>query len=152
VLSQPGRLHDAAALNPSDETRAITAMTSAESTQATDMNCRIPQLFEAVDSRDAENLAPFLAEDVTLQFGSSESISGKQAFLASSREFSASIAAIHHEITELWNPEPDVAVLRVTYRRLDGRELTLPCCNVFRVRGGLVRDYRIYMDITPVYA
>jgi ketosteroid isomerase-like protein len=43
-----------------------------------------------------------------------------------------------------------VAVLDVHYRRLDGRELNLPCCNVFRVSDGLVRDYRIYMDVHPV--
>ena len=38
----------------------------------------------------------------------------------------------------------------VYYRRLDGRELTLPCCNLFRVRDGLVDTYVIYMDVNPV--
>jgi hypothetical protein len=45
-----------------------------------------------------------------------------------------------------------VAILDVHYRCLDGRELNLPCCNVFRVSDGLVRDYRIYMDVNPVIA
>jgi hypothetical protein len=27
----------------------------------------------------------------------------------------------------------------------------LPCCNVFRLRDGFVADYRVYMDINPVY-
>jgi hypothetical protein len=31
----------------------------------------------------------------------------------------------------------------VRYKRLDGRELTPPCCNVFHVHDGLVHDYRI---------
>ena len=38
----------------------------------------------------------------------------------------------------------------VHYRRLDGRELNLPSCNVFRVSDGLIRDYRIYTDVNPV--
>jgi hypothetical protein len=38
----------------------------------------------------------------------------------------------------------------VHHRRLDGCELNLPCCNVFRVSDGLVRDYRIHMDVNPV--
>jgi hypothetical protein len=42
------------------------------------------------------------------------------------------------------------AALDVHYRRLAGRELNLPYCNVFRVSDGLVRDYRIYMDVNPV--
>jgi len=74
--------------------------------------------------------------------------------LAASREFSASLAGLHHEITHLWETEPGtlVAELLVTYRRHDGTELTLPCCNIFRLRDGLVDDYRIYMDINPVTA
>ena len=38
------------------------------------------------------------------------------------------------------------------YLRVDGVELNLPCCSVFRVSDGLVRDYRIYMDVNPVIA
>jgi len=44
-----------------------------------------------------------------------------------------------------------IAELKVHYGRLDGSELTLPCCNVFRMRDGAVADHRVYMDITPVY-
>lgn len=40
----------------------------------------------------------------------------------------------------------------VYYRRLDGRELNLSCCNVFRVRDGLVETYLIDMDLNPVIA
>ena len=34
----------------------------------------------------------------------------------------------------------------------DGGELTSPCCNVVRLRDGLVAHYRVYMDNSPVYA
>jgi hypothetical protein len=42
------------------------------------------------------------------------------------------------------------AALDVHYRRLAGRELNLPCCNLFRVSDGVVRDCRIYLDVNPV--
>jgi len=45
-----------------------------------------------------------------------------------------------------------IATMDVYYRRLDGQELNLPCCNVFRVRSGAVYDYLIYMDVNPVLA
>ncbi|MGA9675328.1 MAG: nuclear transport factor 2 family protein [Mycobacterium sp.] len=45
-----------------------------------------------------------------------------------------------------------IALFDVYYRRLDGGELTLPCCNVFRVQNGLVLSYLIYMDVNPVLA
>ena len=38
----------------------------------------------------------------------------------------------------------------VHHRGLDGCELNLLCCNVFRASDGLVRDYRIYLDVNPV--
>ena len=65
----------------------------------------------------------------------------------------ASIAAIRHEITSMLSVGDVVIVeMAVHYERLDRRKVTLPCCNVFRVRDGLVSDYRGYLDIGPVYA
>jgi ketosteroid isomerase-like protein len=40
----------------------------------------------------------------------------------------------------------------VHYTRHDGNLVTLPCCNVFRLRDGLIAEYRSYIDATPVYA
>ncbi len=33
-----------------------------------------------------------------------------------------------------------------------GRQVTLPCCKVCRLRDGSVAEYCSYIDITPVYA
>jgi hypothetical protein len=46
---------------------------------------------------------------------------------------------------------PQTDTPRRRRERTDGRELTLPCCNVFRLPDGLVADYRVYVDIGPVY-
>jgi len=35
------------------------------------------------------------------------------------------------------------------YTRLDGGQVTLPCCSVFVFRDGLVCEYRSYIDIAP---
>jgi ketosteroid isomerase-like protein len=45
-----------------------------------------------------------------------------------------------------------VTQLAVHYTRLDGGEVTLPCCNVFRLRDGKVAEYLSYIDATSVYA
>jgi ketosteroid isomerase-like protein len=114
----------------------------------------VRDLFAAVDSGDSEKISGFVTDGVRFRFGSVEPLTGKAAFKAAGREFSASIAGLHHEITDLWEPAPGtvVAELRVTYRRHDGVELTLPCCNIFRFGDGLIDDYRIYMDVNPVFA
>jgi ketosteroid isomerase-like protein len=46
----------------------------------------------------------------------------------------------------------DVRLRLLHYTRLDGGEVTLPCCNVFRLRDDLVAEYRSYIDATPVYS
>jgi len=48
--------------------------------------------------------------------------------------------------------DPAAVAARMTEDVLDGRKVKLPCCNVFHVRDGLVFDYRVYLDIGPVYA
>jgi hypothetical protein len=53
---------------------------------------------------------------------------------------------------EVWSDcEALITELEVSYTRLDGSSIALPCCNVFRLRDGLVADCRVYMDINPVY-
>ena len=44
--------------------------------------------------------------------------------------------------------EPGVAVSAEMLR--PPHELTLPCCNVFRIRDGLVSGYRLCVDINAV--
>jgi ketosteroid isomerase-like protein len=115
----------------------------------------IRRLFASVDAGDVERVVGCVTDGVKFRFGSAEPISGKTALRAASREFASSIAGVRHEIIDAWQPESGTVVveLRVTYQRHDGVELTLPCCNIFRLSGtGLVDDYRIYMDVNPVFA
>jgi ketosteroid isomerase-like protein len=124
-------------------------------TSSSDVDQFIRELFAAVDAGDAERVGRFVTDGVRFRFGSAEPLTGRAALAAASRQFSASMAGLHHAITDLWQPEPGtvVAELQVTYRRHDGVELTLPCCNIFRLSNdGLVDDYRIYMDVNPVFA
>jgi ketosteroid isomerase-like protein len=110
-------------------------------------------LFAALDARDVQALAALMTDDVHLRLGNAEPVKGKQAFIAASEAFNASVTAVRHHVLHVWNDgDALVAQLDVHYTRLDGQELTLPCCNVFRLRDGLVADYLVYMDINPVYA
>ena len=109
-------------------------------------------VFIAIDAGDPHSLLGLLADDVHFRFGNAEPIEGKAAFSQFCAGFFASIAGIRHTIHDLWQIGDDtvVSVMDVWYRRLDGQELTLPCCNVFRLTDGQVRDYRIFMDISPL--
>ena len=107
----------------------------------------------ALDAGDAARLAAMVTDDVRLRLASQEPTIGKAAFTAAVEAAVASIASTRHEILAAWDVgEAVVLEMTVHYRRHDGSELALPCCNIFRFTGGLIADYRMYMDIAPVYA
>ena len=110
-------------------------------------------LFAAFDAKDAHALAALMTDDVRVRLGNADLFEGKPAFVEAAQGFIASVAGFRHRVLNVWSDgDAVIAQLEVHYTRHDGQELTLPCCNVFRLRDGLVADYRVYMDINPVYA
>jgi ketosteroid isomerase-like protein len=119
-------------------------------TNATD---QIRSTFAAFDAKDVSTLAGFMTDDVRLRLGNAEMIEGKTAFVDAVNAFLGSVAAVRHEILNVYR-DGDAAIVEfdVHYTRHDARIVTLPCCNVFRLRDGLIAEYRSYIDATPVYA
>jgi ketosteroid isomerase-like protein len=122
--------------------------------QHTPAICAVLELFAVVDSGDVDAICRRLTDDVYFQFGNAEPITGKPGFRQASYAFFDTIAASSHEILNIWEVDDGtvIAVMNVHYERLDGRKLSLPCCNLFRVRGGQVNDYRVFIDVNPVFA
>jgi ketosteroid isomerase-like protein len=110
-------------------------------------------VFAAFDAKDVATLASLVSDDVRIRLGNTEEARGKPAFVEAAQAFVASVAAFHHQVLNVWR-DGDVLIVQldVRYTRHDGSEVTLPCCNVFRLGDGLLIDYRSYMDISPVYS
>jgi ketosteroid isomerase-like protein len=111
------------------------------------------RIFASFDAKDVSTLAEFMTDDVQLRLGNAEMIQGKAAFVAAVNGFLDSIAGVRHEILNVFTDRDAVIVeFAVHYMRHDRDVVTLPCCNVFRLRDGLVAEYRSYIDAQPVYA
>lgn len=111
----------------------------------------ITDLFAAIDHKNADAFAAFLAEDVRFRYGSQEPVLGKAAVREAAAGIFEMFAAIAHEIDEAWvSDEAVVCEGHVTYTLPDGRSVTLPFLNVFRMADDLIADYRIYIDPTPL--
>ena len=114
---------------------------------------RVRAIFEAFDAKDVSALAALMTDDVRLRLGNAEPVEGKSVFVDAVNAFLGSVAGFRHDVLDIWSDADALIVeLDVHYTRLDGGEVTVPCCNVFRLRDGLVSDYRSYIDATPVYA
>ena len=114
---------------------------------------RIRALFQTIDSMDADAFAAFLTADAEFQFGNWPAVSGRAGAREAVAQFFGTIAGLSHEIIGIWQ-DGDVVTcrLRVTYTRQDGRKVSVPAADILRFRGEQIADYRIYIDVTPLYA
>lgn len=117
---------------------------------------RVRSMFAASDGGDIDSMLGYLTDDVVLAFGNAEPVRGKAAVRAQAGQVTSQLKAVRHEIHDIWQAREDadaiVARMTVHYTRLDGSVVSLPCCNIFRLKGGRIADYRIYMDGNPVFA
>ena len=123
------------------------------SSQEDAVDTMISELFEAIDRKDVQRFAGFLTDDCALRFGNLPAVSGCGAIEAFVAGFFASIRAVAHDITDCWEiPQGMVCHGQVTYIRLDGSALTVPFCNVFRMRQSRVAEYLIFVDASALSA
>ena len=114
---------------------------------------QLHRVFATFDAQDVSSLATFMTDDVALRLGNTEMIQGKTAFVDGVNAFLLSIAGVRHEILAVYiDGDAAIVEIDVHYTRHDGDVVTLPCCNVFRLRDGLIAEYCSYIDATPVYA
>lgn len=114
---------------------------------------RLDALFVAIDSKHSNTFVDFLTEDAVFRFGSSPAAVGRDNIEAGVSAFFASIDGSSHQIDKvLANGDTLVCEGEVTYTRLDDNEVSVPFVDVFELEGPLIREYKIYIDISPLYA
>jgi ketosteroid isomerase-like protein len=113
----------------------------------------VEAIFADVDAMNADKFVTHLTPDGRFQFGNGEPTIGRQATRDSVAGFFSSINGLRHQVIGIFQQENVITVeLSIDYTRKDGKVVTLPCANIFRMEGPLVRDYRVFMDVTPIFA
>ncbi|AQV94161.1 nuclear transport factor 2 family protein [Cupriavidus necator] len=114
----------------------------------------VEDMFAKIDAMDLKGFSRHLAQDVVFQFGNAPALRGREAVEEAIAGFFSSLAALRHELTGKW-VAGNVTVLRfMTYYVRHGRpEVSVPCAVILqRDPSGLIGDYRIYIDLSPVFA
>jgi hypothetical protein len=111
-------------------------------------------VFDAVDAKDSARFASFFADGGRITFGNAPALIGRASILAGTEQFLGTITALRHRIVHEWVTGRDTTLeLSVTYTRLDGHDVTVPAAVIWTVDDdGLFADYRVFFDLTPVYA
>ena len=113
----------------------------------------LAELFTTIDNRDTESFLDWLTPDAVLQFGAAAPVQGRESIGVAVGEFFVSVAGIKHDIgNHIRNGAMLACEGLVTYTRHNDSMITLPFANFFELDGSLIRGYRIYIDIGPLYA
>ena len=110
------------------------------------------KLFASIDAMDAESFLSFIHRDATFRFGSSPAVKGHAEIRVAVESFFSSFAALQHDLQRVIADGDAMACEgEVTYTRRDGSKITLPFVNIFEVNGELISQYRVYIDIGPLF-
>jgi len=113
----------------------------------------LKNLFTAIDARDTASFLQHLSDDASFRFGSAPAARGKDEIAAAVDAFFTSIAGLRHDVSlSIGSGDDLICEGEVTYTRHDGSTITLPFADVFNLDAGRIRNYKIYMDIGPLYA
>jgi limonene-1,2-epoxide hydrolase len=114
----------------------------------------VGKVAESVIKQDWEQLKHFLTDDVFYKVGSAEPVYGKQAvadFLSKLVTTTAKFQS--HNVRKVWDEPGIVSVeMDANYLRLkDNKQIKIACCDIYRLRGNQVSEWRVYADMAPFY-
>ena len=112
---------------------------------------RFAEVFEAIDRKDAEGFVGFLTDDAVFAYGSQDPVAGRKSIQEYVAGFFGTLVGLSHEIEGIWEVDETAFVRgRVQYELSDGRQVAVPFLNLFAMNGDLIREYRVYIDPTPL--
>jgi len=115
------------------------------------------RLFETIDAMDAAALAARFTPDGSFRFGNAEPAVGREAIQEAVGGFFAAIGGLRHRVVGVWAGSWELGAVKsveaeVSYTRKDGSQMPpLPVTSTLRLRGDLIHDYRIFMDVSPLF-
>ena len=111
-------------------------------------------MFRDIDRMDADAWAAYLAPDAVMRFGNADPVHGRDACRDALADFYDTIDGLRHEVVEQWeHGAATIVEAVVTYTLLDGSNVDVPVVTIYRTNGrDLISDYRVYIDLAPVFA
>jgi hypothetical protein len=111
-------------------------------------------LFDDIDTLDADRWAVYLSDDAVMRFGNGEPVHGREACRDALAAFWDTIEGVRHDRVEQWETgATTVTEANITYTLPGGREVTVPGVTIYHVdEDDLIDSYRVFIDLAPLYA
>lgn len=121
-------------------------MSSSEQFQA------VGELAQAVMAQDWEKVKSYLTDDIFYKVGSGEHRYGQQEVVEFFKDtFKNTAVFTGHKVRKVWQ-EPDIITVEMDayYEMVGSKEqVTIACCDIYRMRGNKVSEWRVYADMSP---
>ncbi len=113
----------------------------------------LKSLMDSVDAQDAEKFVAHLTDDAVFKFANMEPVKGKENVKQAVAGFFGSVKGLNHKLLDTVEQNGTIVMRgEVTYTRHDNSKLTVPFVNFFKMNGGKIKDYLIYVDASQLYA
>ncbi len=117
------------------------------------MSRDVAQVFADIDAFDPDKFVAHLTPDAVFRFGNGDPLTGRAAVKEAVAGFFSTIDGLTHHIRNVWEfGDTTIVQIDIDYHRKDGKTVTVPNADILTYDGELVRDWRIYIDLAPVYA
>ncbi|MBG1239700.1 Nif11-like leader peptide family RiPP precursor [Nostoc sp. NZL] len=112
----------------------------------------VGELAQSVMNQDWEKVKTYLTPDIFYKVGSGEPVYGPQAVVNFFKQVFNNTAVFYgHEVRKVWQ-EPDIITIEMDAKyQLVGskKHVTIACCDIYRLRGNQVSEWRVYADMSP---
>jgi ketosteroid isomerase-like protein len=117
------------------------------------MSRDVAKVFADIDAFDPDKFVAHLTPDARFRFANADPALGREAIRDAVAGFFSTIDGLTHHIRNVWElGDTVIAQIDVEYLRKDGKTVIIPNADILIYDGDLVRDWQIYIDVTPVYA
>ena len=112
----------------------------------------VDKISEALDSKNLEKVLEYLTDDCVLIAGNGDPVKGKENISKVFEGFFPAVKSTAHDVTDIFESGESLVYRgTVTYTRLDNSQLTVPFCDVFKIKGDLISEYYIYIDWSELF-
>ncbi len=109
--------------------------------------------FATIDTMNIDEYLKYHTKDVRLRFANAEPVIGNEAVRQSGIDFWKSLKSMHHDLIGVWEQgNTTIVEAEITYTLKGNRVVVLPCTTILRREGDLIKDVRMFMDASPLFA
>ncbi len=112
----------------------------------------VGELSQAIMSQEWAKVKTYLTDDIFYKVGSAEPRYGRQEvvdFFANTFKTTAIFSG--HKVRKVWQEQDIIALEMDAYYELipSRQQVTISCCDIYRMRGNKVSEWRVYADMSP---